>query len=127
MSPSDAAKAKARTQRQSETKEHEKIKESKKNLDIVSKAANSDREINTNEIGVDNSQKDTVQYSDTKISSVYKERLLQQQELKRTNKRKIRHFKKKRLRLSRREKNVQKASSSRRKQPIMSSKSQNLI
>ena len=105
----------------------EKIKESKKNLDIVSKAANSDREINTNEIGVDNSQKDTVQYSDTKISSVYKERLLQQQELKRTNKRKIRHFKKKRLRLSRREKNVQKASSSRRKQPIMSSKSQNLI
>jgi len=101
----------------------EKIKESKQNT--VSKAAISDRDINTNEIGVD--EKDTVKYSDLKISSVYKERLLQQQQLKRTNQRKIRHFKKKRLRLSRREKNVQKASSSRRKQPIKSSKSQNLI
>ena len=80
----------------------------------------------TNDIG-DVSKDDTEKVSDTKISKGYKERLLQQQVLKRMHhQRKIRHPRHKRPRPSRAEKNGLKAL--KRKQPMaMMSKTQNFV
>ena len=91
-----------------------------------SKAAiNSENDI-TNDIG-DISKDDTEKVSDTKISKGYKERLLQQQVLKRMHhQRKIRHPRHKRPRPSRAEKNGLKAL--KRKQPMaIMSKTQNFV
>ena len=99
------------------------IKQSKhdRNIQTVSKAAISDIEMNTNEVEVDLTELDTVKGSERKISKAYKEKLLQQQVLNKITryqrKRKIRHFKHKKPRLSRRVKNGLKYG---RKQPMMS-------
>jgi len=73
------------------------------------------------------SKEDTEKVSDTKISKGYKERLLQQQVLKRMNqRRKIRHSRHKRPRPSRAEKNGLKKAF-KRKQPMTMSKTQNFV
>lgn len=95
------------------------IQQSKNNGNIVSKAAISDIAISSNEVEVDLSELDTVRGSERKISKAYKEKLLQQQVLnsRYQRKRKIRHFKHKKPRLSRRVKNGLKYG---RKQPMKS-------
>jgi len=99
------------------------INHSKNNGNIVSKAAVSDIGISTNEVGADLHELDTVRGSDIKISKAYKEKLLQQQALNKMTryqrKRKIRHFKHKKPRLSRRVKNGLKYE---RKQPMSKSR-----
>jgi len=101
----------------------ELINHSKNNRNTVSKAAVSDIGISTNEVEADLPELDTVRGSDIKISKAYKEKLLQQQALNKITryqrKRKIRHFKHKKPRLSRRVKNGLKYG---RKQPMSKSK-----
>ena len=101
----------------------ELINHSKNNRNIVSKAAVSDNGISTNQVEVDLQELDIVRGSDIKISKAYKEKLLQQQALNKITryprKRKIRHFKHKKPRLSRRVKNGLKYG---RKQPMSKSK-----
>merc|ERR1712098_716323 len=79
-----------------------------------SKAAINSEMIITNEVG--DGKDDTAIVSDFKISKAHKEALLQQQILSKMRKRKIRHYKHKRPRLSRREKKGLKEL--RRKQPM---------
>ena len=93
------------------------------NRNIVSKAAISDIGISTNMVSADLEDLDTVGSSDRKISKAYKEKLLQQQVLNKMSrhqrKRKIRHLKHKKPRMSRRVKNGLKYG---RKQPMSKSK-----
>ena len=99
------------------------IQQSKNNRNIVSKAAISDIGISTNMVSADLEDLDTVGSSDKKISKAYKEKLLQQQVLNKMSrhqrKRKIRHLKHKKPRMSRRVKNGLKYG---RKQPMSKSK-----
>lgn len=84
-----------------------------------SKAAINSEMIITNEVGDGLDKEDTAIVSDFKISKAHKEALLQQQILSKMRKRKIRHYKHKRPRLSRREKKGLKEL--RRKQPMSKS------
>jgi len=102
----------------------ELINQSKNHGNIVSKAAISDIGISTNEVSADLEELvDTVRGSERKISKAYKEKLLQQQVLNKMSryqrKRKIRHLKHKKPRMSRRVKNGLKHG---RKQPMSKSK-----
>ena len=85
----------------------------------VSKAAISEVDISTNELSVDISKNSVLVSDNTKISKAHKEALHRHQALYKQRQRKIRHFKHKRPRLSRQEKNGLKAL--RRKQPMSKS------